>query len=168
MNELNGKRILITGATGLIGRGLVRKASEYGMKVIALVRDADRAGKIFGDIPDISCLVTDIARLPAMDLGAEYIIHAAAETASRAFADRPAEIIRSNVRGMENVLELARVNPVKSLVFLSTMEVYGVQETDEKIGETHGAKLDTMNPRFCYPESKKAVRKPVRFLLQGI
>ncbi len=139
----------------MIGQGLVKKASEFGMKIIALVRNADKAKKLFCDIPDISYLVSDIVDLQPADLGADYIIHAAAETSSKAFADRPAEIIKNNVLGMMNVLELARLNPVSSLVFLSTMEVYGAQQTEEKIDESHNAKLDTMNPRFCYPESKR-------------
>ena len=125
------------------------------MKVIALVRDAERAGKLFGDHPNISYLVSDITALSAVDLKADYIIHAAAETSSKAFADRPVEIIRNNISGMLNMLELARANAVKGFVFLSTMEIYGTQETDEKIDEAHSTKLDTMNPRFCYPESKR-------------
>ncbi len=152
---LQGKRILITGATGLIGRELVRKASKYGMKIIALVRNAEKAGKLFHNIPDIRYILSDTANFPVCDMGVEYIIHGAANTSSKAFTDQPVEIIRDNVGGMVNVLEFARLNPVKSLVLLSTMEVYGIQETDEKIDESHNTRLDPMNPRFCYPESKR-------------
>ena len=35
------------------------------------------------------------------------------------------------------------------------MEVYGAPSDDHKIDETHGTNLDTMQPRSCYPESKR-------------
>ena len=155
MKDLQGKRILITGATGLIGKALARTAANCGMDIIAVSRNAERAKKELSSIPGITILESDIIHLSQKDLDVDYIIHGAANTSSKAFIEEPADIIKENVQGMVNILEFARMNPVKSFVFLSSMEVYGTQETDEKIDEMHNAKLDPMNPRFCYPESKR-------------
>ena len=57
--------------------------------------------------------------------------------------------------GTSKVLEAAVKSNVKSMVFLSTMEVYGTPETDEKIFEDHGTNLDMAKIRSCYPESKR-------------
>jgi len=93
--------------------------------------------------------------LPIRNLNVDYIIHAAANTSSKAFVEEPVDIIEQSVRGMSRVLELAKAIKVKGLVYLSSMEVYGVQRTDEKIDETHSADLDPLNVRSCYPESKR-------------
>lgn len=53
------------------------------------------------------------------------------------------------------MLEFAKANPVKGFVFLSTMEVYGTPQTEDRITELHGSNLDTMVSRASYPESKR-------------
>ena len=59
------------------------------------------------------------------------------------------------INGTLRLLELARVNPVKSFVYLSSMEVYGTPHSDEKIYEDHPTDLLTTDVRTCYPESKR-------------
>lgn len=151
------KRILITGATGLIGKSLTRKLLQCGAKIIALVRDEKSARAIFADISDegIEYLESDVTTVKAVDVGADYIIHGASITSSRAFINEPADVIMCSVKGAENLLEFARVNKVKGFVYLSTMEVYGTPDSDEKITETHASNLNTMSPRSGYPESKR-------------
>lgn len=156
MEALDGERILITGATGLIGQALVRKAVKLGMNVLALVRNMNKAYQLFNDYETVTLLQADMTHLPLEDMNVSYIIHAAAETSSRAFGQEPVRILIDSLHGMERVLEYGRLNRIKSLVFLSSMEVYGLQQTDEKIGELHNTILDTMNPRSSYPESKRA------------
>ena len=53
--QLKGKNILVTGATGLIGASLVRALLAIGdIGVIALVRSIDKAKRIFGESIDSS------------------------------------------------------------------------------------------------------------------
>ena len=153
--ELNSKNILITGATGLIGQALTKFAFQNNMNVIAVVRNAEKAEKIFSDLTGIKYIESDISCVPLEDYDADYMIHAAANTSSKAFVEEPVNIIDDMISSTKRILELAKINKVKSMVFLSSMEVYGAQKTDEKIMETHSSALDSMNPRFCYPESKR-------------
>ncbi|MCR5507783.1 MAG: NAD(P)-dependent oxidoreductase [Lachnospiraceae bacterium] len=149
------KTILITGATGLIGQSLVRHFAACGAKVISLVRDIEKARRMFGEDERISYIVTDITRLDTEGLDIDYIIHAASVTSSRAFIDDPVGVSFTAVEGTRRVLELAKNSGIKSMVYLSSMEVYGAPASDEKIYEDHASNIDTMQVRSAYPESKR-------------
>lgn len=161
--QLCGKRILITGATGLIGQNLIKKLlawnqkTEVPIKIIAVVRDREKAEKLFGFCNQayLKYLVSDICELKPQSLGVDFIVHAASQTSSKDFIAKPVETIFTALNGLKNILELARVNQILGMVYLSSMEVYGTPVTNEKIDERHSSNLDTMAVRSCYPESKR-------------
>jgi nucleotide sugar dehydratase, putative len=151
-------KILVTGATGLLGSAIVKKLLEQSdTKVVALVRNSEKAEMIFADYKtdNLEIMISDICDLKPEAIGIDYIIHAASQTSSKAFVNQPVETINTAINGTTAILEFARVNPIKSFVYLSSMEVYGLPVTDEKIYEDHGTNLDTMAVRSCYPESKR-------------
>lgn len=159
---LAGKSILVTGATGLIGFNLlsallkIEDENALGMKLIAVIRNEDKAKKLFGDkFNRIRFVISDIGKKFYINSPIDYIVHAANQTSSKAFVSEPVETIRTALDGTTNMLELAREKKVSSFVFLSSMEVYGTPHTDEKISETHSTDLNTMSVRTCYPESKR-------------
>ena len=155
----NGKTILVTGATGLIGQALVKSLLKkyHNSKVIGVVRNEEKAKEIFLEYmgANLEFIVSDISTLKTQHLGVNYIIHGASQTASKAFVNEPVETIMTAVNGTTNMLEFARMNPVDSFVYLSSMEVYGTPERDERIDELYSAGINTMNIRACYPESKR-------------
>lgn len=157
--NLEGSVFLITGATGLIGRAVIKylMTNFENVTVYALVRNQERAEKIFSEYhgEKLKFIVSDAESLKPAPLNIDYIIHGASNTSSRAFVEQPVEIIKTAVYGTASVLEFARVNPVKSFVFLSTMEVYGTPETDDKIYETQNSNINVLSVRSCYPESKR-------------
>ena len=152
---LNGKKILLTGATGLIGRAIVKRLRRYEVHIVAVVRSVDRAEKLLGN-EKITFIEGDIVSFDLSDKDIDYIIHAAANTSSKAFVNTPVEVITDEFFGMNNILEKASKINVKSVVFLSTMEVYGTPDTDIKIPETCSGNLNSMSVRSCYPEGKRA------------
>ena len=170
MEELRGRTVLVTGATGLIGQTIVSALLRCGetdaaddgkepVHVIACVRNEQKARRLFGsaDRGNLELLISDILSLPADRLAqkVDYMIHAASQTSSRAFVDQPVETIFTAVDGTRRALEFAKNKQVNCFVYLSTMEVYGTPSDDRKIDEKHGTNLDTMQPRSCYPESKR-------------
>jgi nucleoside-diphosphate-sugar epimerase len=161
LSSLEGKKVFITGATGLIGRAIVMRLLSYKggnpITVIALVRDKNKADKIFSGLKNenLQYIVGDVSNIKLDNMGIDYIIHGTSQTSSKAFVDGPAEVIIDNFNGTKNLLEFARINDVKSFVYLSTMEVYGVNLDDEKVYEDNPSYLNTMQPRSCYPESKR-------------
>lgn len=161
LSELEGSKVLITGASGLIGKALVKKLILHNGKnhidVFALVRNESKARASFSELPqeNLHYLVCDVCDLLPENLNIDYVIHAASKTASKEFVIEPVEVIFNSIYGTKNILEFSRANPVKGFVYLSTMEVYGTPETDEKIVEIHSSNIDTMSARSSYPESKR-------------
>ena len=162
-SDFENSSIMVTGATGLIGSAIVKMLLEYNktndanIRVIALVRNEQKAKTVFNNYSsnDLIITVSDICELEATNQEIDYIIHAASVTSSKAFVDSPVETINTSIKGTVAILEFAKANRIKSLVFLSTMEVYGTPLTNDKIYETQGTNLDTMAVRSCYPESKR-------------
>ena len=154
-DKLIGKKVLVTGATGLIGQALVRELLRQGVHVLAAVRNIKKAERTFRDTEHIEFIVSDITEIANDEYGIDYIIHAASITASAAFVQDPVGVIQVALSGTQRVLEIAKTNHVESMVYLSSMEVYGTPETDEKISELHSTNLNTMVLRSSYPESKR-------------
>lgn len=154
---LDNRRILISGATGLIGKYLVRFLAQYGnCTVLVIVRDLSKAHALWDDLGDkVQYIHSDVACLEPDNMSVDYIIHGASNTSSKSFSSEPVEIIYTAVEGTRRMLEFARKNPVKGFLFLSTMEVYGTPATDDFIHEQYGSNLDTMSARSSYPESKR-------------
>ena len=163
--ELAGKTVFITGATGLIGRTLVdallyhNEVCTSKVHVTALVRDISRAETLFARQLRSGCLLeftegtVESFADPAGPV--DYIIHCAAPTDSSFFVERPVDTVRTIVSGTENILELARRRHVEGMVFLSSMEVYGEIRTRDKHGEADLGTVDLLSPRSSYPEGKR-------------
>lgn len=161
-SEFVGKTVVVTGATGLIGQGLVRalawrnRVSHAGIRIVALARNVDKAKNVFGDAGRDG---VDIQRWDALDaelpkVGAvDYVIHAASITASRLFIEQPVETIETIVRGTRGMLELCRATGAR-MCYLSSMEVYG-EGSDKPLTEEHGGAMDAMSVRSSYPQAKQ-------------
>lgn len=164
-DKLDNRVLLLTGATGLIGSTLICfladccKKQSCSFKIIAVVRDLERAQRLFAEQLqsglDLTFLLGDVERPIEVPGPVDYIVHAASQTASQAFVQTPVETIRTALTGTENLLRLAAEKQVTSMVYLSSMEVYGAPDTDRKITEQEPTDLDTMAVRNSYPESKR-------------
>jgi nucleoside-diphosphate-sugar epimerase len=164
LDEFKNTTVLITGATGLIGSLLVRFLSyanrEYDLniKIIAVVRNAAKAKEIFGatDSTEPEYIVADLATDEICYDGAcDYIIHAAAVTASKVMVSDPIGTIRTAIDGTEKLLQLAVDKQVKSFVYISSMEIYGQPKTEGKTAEKDLGYVDIGTVRSCYPEGKR-------------
>ncbi|MCD8104061.1 MAG: NAD-dependent epimerase/dehydratase family protein [Lachnospiraceae bacterium] len=130
---LRGKRILVTGATGLIGSivacSLICASVKRSMdiRVAALVRSPEKAKGMLGAFLNdgLELVVGDILSPLAVDGPVDYILHGASVTTSKDFVDHPVETILTTLKGTEHLLELARQKQVKGMVYLSSMEAYG-------------------------------------------
>lgn len=143
--------ILITGATGFLGRALVRHLLDAGREAPTLrllVRDADRAAG-FG-LPRESLVVGDVTApdsLSAAVRGVGCVIHLAARTT----ALRPAEFTEVNVGGTQNlVTAMERTNRDARLVLVSSLAA--ARPTVDGIGS--GAPPENCRPVSRYGRSK--------------
>ena len=159
---LRHQRILVTGATGLIGsmfiKLLILDNEAYGLdiQVIGHVRSHNKAQAILGDYLDNDSITLIDGSLESIDVPCDYILHGAAPTQSKFFMEHPVETIRTSIHGTEAMLELGRHKTVKKLVYLSSMEQYGVPyESGQVMTEERLGYLDHLNVRSSYSESKR-------------
>lgn len=147
--------VLVTGTTGLIGWNVTNELLKRGYSVIGVVRNIEKANKMFEINERMSFIVGDVVNGVFVDREIDYIIHGASQTSSKAFIDEPVETITTALQGTINLLDLAKEKKVKGFVYLSSMEVYGAPITDEKIVETYVTNINTMEVRSSYSESKR-------------
>lgn len=126
---LNDKAILITGGTGSFGKAFTKYVLEHYQprKIIIYSRDEfkqflmqnefkqyeDKLRFFIGD-------VRDRERLTRAFEGVDYVIHAAALKQVPACEYNPAEAIKTNINGAQNVIDAALDSGVKKVVALST------------------------------------------------
>jgi UDP-glucose 4-epimerase len=146
-SDLTGRRVLVTGGSGFIGRHVVRALTAAGaaVRVIDMVGHPDPSVDIvIGDIADPAALQR------AYDGGMDSVVHLAAVTSVLKSIEEPEKTFRTNVIGTNAVLEGAKAAGVGSLAFASTNAVTGPMTTP-KISEALA-----LNPLTPYGSTKAA------------
>lgn len=161
---LSGKRVLVTGASGLIGGYLIEALSYLNESVLntpatiyALARNEQKLRERFAHLhgrPDFVPLIQDVASSIVGIEDVDFIVHAASDANPKAYLQDPMGTIRANVIGTMNLLELARASKGRFL-FLSSGAVYGQSPDDAPITETRFGTSDPCDPRASYGESKR-------------
>ena len=160
------KTVLVTGASGMIPSYVVytllglNDSGDMGIRILALVRNEEKARRIFGDIlerEDICLIAQDVTAPLDVDGPVDYIVHGASSARPSEHKAAPTSTIRANLVGTFNLLDLAVRKKSKGFVLMSSSEVYGtVGGNIESISETDYGYLDCLNPRSCYSEGKRA------------
>ena len=159
--KLSGTNILVTGATGLIGGCLVETLMmnpRRDYQVYASGRNEERAKerfKDFADNPAFHFVKYDVMQPLQSDVRFDYIIHAASNASPNFFAQKPVEVIKSNIDGVAHLMEYGLNHGMKRFLYVSSGEVYG--EGDGRVfTEDYSGYVDCAKPRSCYPSSKRA------------
>lgn len=163
---LEGARVLVTGASGLVGtacvRALLARHDQFGerISVVAVVRNRAKAERKFADYvgrDDFELLVADLSEPFTMDGKVDFIIHCAGVTGNpKLFVDAPVEVLTTAYVSTKSVLELARVKKSVGVVYLSSWEVYGLPPIGSKlIDESYSGYINLSDVRTSYKESKR-------------
>jgi 2-alkyl-3-oxoalkanoate reductase len=142
--DLAGRRVLVTGASGLLGRRVVAVLSERGCVVHALVREASRINHL--QLPNVIIFRGDVSVAETMRpafTGVDFVVHAAADMTGS--EEKGTSV---TIRGTQNMLALCREFRVKKLIYISSLSVYGI--TDCKRGEL----VDENSPLERHPEKR--------------
>jgi nucleoside-diphosphate-sugar epimerase len=116
----------------------------------------ERFGAAVND-PRFHYVSYDAAGPLSLDFEADYVVHAATSAHPLAYATDPVGILKANVIGTMNLLEHLLACGGRRLLFVSTGEIYGENpDVTDGFSEDGFGKIDSMNPRSCYPESKRA------------
>ncbi len=159
-NKLKDKSVLITGATGLVGSAFTKlllvanKEFNLNTKLYLLVRNIAKAEAVFGKQENLYFILGDLDNLPEIDFDIDYIMHGASPTASKYFVEHPVETIKTAVGGTIKLLDLAKEKQVEGFVYLSSMEVYGENHSDDFLTEDVASKMTSLSVRNCYPQAK--------------
>ncbi|HET7463584.1 MAG TPA: GDP-mannose 4,6-dehydratase [Longimicrobium sp.] len=129
-----GKRVFLTGATGIVGSWLTRALVERGAYVVALVRDADpqselyRAGTV-GRVTVVNGALESYATLERAinEHETDTVFHLGAQTIVGNALRAPLATFEANIRGTWNLLEAARAmgSVVRRVVVASSDKAYG-------------------------------------------
>ena len=161
--KLENSTVLITGAAGMLGTYILYTLAalndlrSYNIKIVALVRNRDKLAQYFKNRPDVFILEQDVCDKINYNERVDYIIHAASPASPKIMKENPVETIMANTIGTFNTLKFAKKNNVKSYLYISSREVYGEPYSwQEKFDENTYGFIDTLLPRSCYPEGKRA------------
>jgi nucleoside-diphosphate-sugar epimerase len=168
--EFEGKTILITGANGMLATYLAYtflylvKERGVKLKVLALSRSKAKSEILYKDFMGQSyfTIIEQDIVAPINYAGAvDYIFHLAGNASPYAITHEPTDILRSNLIGTFNVMDFARAKKSKRVFFASTREVYG-EVVSDSLSEDAFGRLDPLDNRSCYPESKRAAESILR------
>jgi CDP-glucose 4,6-dehydratase len=128
------RRVLVTGATGIVGSALTRRLIDAGAYVVVLVRDWDPQSELVrtGDILRTSVVNGRMEEFDALERAineheVDTVFHLAAQPIVTTAFRNPLPTFEANIRGTYNLLEACRVHRslVSSVVVASSDKAYG-------------------------------------------
>jgi GDP-L-fucose synthase len=139
-SSLVGRKVLITGGTGLIGREITKQLIEYGALVTVVSLDSlkqfDGATYVFGDLTSFEFCLEVTKEI-------EYVFHLAGIKGSiEVTKTRPASFLVPMLMFNTNILEASRLNKVSKLVYTSSIGAYSSAEMFEESQGEVGEPMD--------------------------
>lgn len=162
--KIYGKRVLVTGAYGMLASYMVymllylNKYYHAKIDIYALGRNLDRFTKRYGEFLGDSNFhivqqsVNDsLDELPKLD----YIVHAASMASPHFYGAVPVDVMLPNILGTNSLLQKAVADQISGFLFFSS-GVYGNLEGKvDSIRETDMGPMDPLELQNCYFESKR-------------
>ena len=135
--------VFVTGATGFVGSHVARVLAEQGAELRLLLRASSdpanieglNAERVIGDLRDPPSIEKAMA-------GCEVVFHVAADY--RLWVRDPDEMYRANVEGTRAVLQAARKNGVRRVVYTSSVATMGFTGNGHAVDENFPVSLEGM------------------------
>lgn len=131
------KRVLITGATGMVGAWLTKRLVAAESYVVVLIRDADPLSELYrsGTIDHVAVVNGKLEDFVSVERAinehdVDTVFHLGAQTIVGTANRSPMQTLDANIRGTWHVLEAARLHPdlVKRVLVASSDKAYGDKE----------------------------------------
>lgn len=166
VNQIFGKNILVTGATGMVCSSVIDVIAwmnHHGDARIQLMlagRNREKIASRFRDVlslEEYQFIEYDATKDQRLSLKVDFIIHGASNANPAIYAKEPVETLLGNVVGLNNVLNVAEKNPGSRILYISSSEVYGnkINGDNRPYKEEDYGFVDILNPRACYPNGKR-------------
>lgn len=161
--ELENKVILVTGAAGSIGSGIVRQIAGYRPQQIILLDQAespmyDFQNELHYNFPGLSfeVVIGDIRSMERMrhlfeTFRPDFVFHAAAYKHVPLMEDNPSEAVNTNVLGTKNLVDLSVEHSVQKFVMISTDKAVNptnVMGASKRIAEIYAQSRNGLGTRF--------------------
>lgn len=162
LSELDGKTVLVTGATGMIGSCLVDMLCQWNsnggnVHVIATSRNTNKLAARFGAQDNLSFAQWDAGTPLQLDRTVDYIVHSASNADPINYAKYPVDTLLANVLGVHTLLEYGREHEMKRLLYVSSGEMYGQPDIHfSDFTEAYCGPVDHSSARACYPAGKRS------------
>jgi dihydroflavonol-4-reductase len=136
-------KAFVTGATGFVGTHVARLLEEEGAELRILVRPSSdlrniedlKAERVIGDLRDAEFVAKAMS-------GCDVVFHVAADY--RLWIRDPEQMYRSNVEGTRGVLQAARKNQVRRVVYTSSVATMGFRSDGDSADENSPVTLEHM------------------------
>lgn len=151
---LDNKKVLVTGATGLVCSAVVDMLLVCGAKVYAAGRSKEKVEQRFNQKAEF--VQYDATKPLQFDENVDYIIHGASNATPSAYVTEPVATMMANIVGIGNLFEFAKTHQVEKVVYISSSEVYGKKEKITPFQEDDYGYVDLLNARSSYPMGKRA------------
>ena len=161
--DLSGKRILITGATGMICSAVaeillyLNKTRSAGIRLLLAGRSREKTAARFSGFQegtDYRFIPFDAAKEASFQEETDYIIYGAGYGDPKGILSSPVSVIRSNINGLDAALSRAALDKAR-LLYISSSEVYGQHDGSRPFEETDYGFVDILQVRACYPNAKR-------------
>lgn len=151
------KTILVTGGAGFLGSHLCARLLAEGARVIAFDNLVTGNKKNIAPLlkhPRFSFVRGDVTKKIPTIKGLTHIVNLACPASPVHYGRDPIFTWKTNVLGIANILELARVKKIP-LLHASTSEVYG-DPLQHPQTEKYWGNVNPIGSRACYDEGKRA------------
>jgi nucleoside-diphosphate-sugar epimerase len=156
--NVRGKKILVTGGTGFLGRSLVSKLVREGAQVRVLDNDSRGSiaslGEFRSQVEFIAGDIRDGVAVSRAVQGMDSVCHLAFVNGTKYFYEKPELVLEVGVKGMMHVLDACREHRVRDLFLMSSSEVYQVPPVVPTPETVPGVVPDVQNPRYSYGGGK--------------
>lgn len=165
LDLLAGRSVMITGAAGLVCSAVVDLIFRYNdthekrIRILAAGRWPEEMSARFGKMAvreDFTFVEYDASKENKLDIHADYIIHGAGNASPGMIMKEPVETMLSNFLGMKYLLDYAKENGTKRILYISSSEVYGEKKDSEPYREGQYGYIDLLKARNSYSVGKRA------------
>ncbi len=166
LSELAGRKIMITGCTGLVCSAVVDALISWNcshdekINIYALSRNVTAVKERFAPFSNETWFEAEIydaiKPLNGIKQDCDYIIHGAGNASPGNIVNEPVETMYANIFGVKNLLEYAKSNNSSRLLYVSSSEVYGKSECNKPLGKTDYGYIDILDSRSSYSIGKRA------------
>lgn len=166
LRELAGKKVMITGAAGLVCSAIVDILFRYNdthaetIGILAAGRWIEEMEQRFGNMvnrDDFCYIPYDASKSNNhFNCDADYIIHGASNAFPGIIVKEPVETMLGNFLGVKELLDYARTHKTQRVLYISSSEVYGKKDGIQPYQEDQYGYIDQLIPRNSYSVGKRA------------